>query len=316
MNIPAGDLDVLAIGEIVVDMISVEETEDLRVASAFRRYQGGSPANLAVNIARLGGQAALIAKVGAGAFGRFLRAELARSRVATDYLVVDPERPSTVIFISRTAGTADSLAYRGADYHLRPEEIAEEAIRRAKVVHASTFALSRQPCRSAVERAFHLARQQGKIISLDPNYNPPVWPDREEALSVLRRVFPYVSITKPSLDDAMRIFGPGKTPEQYIDLFHEMGPAHVVLTLGADGLILSEKGRFTSIPAHSLDVVDATGAGDAFWAAFLVALLDGNSLERCALFAREIVTRKLSVIGPLPDAIDRQAVYAALNSAA
>lgn len=123
----------------------------------------------------------------------------------------------------------------------------------------------------------------------------------------------YATITKPSLDDATRLFGRDRTPEAYIDLFHEMGPRVVILTMGAGGVLLSQEGRITPIPARPVAVVDATGAGDAFWAGFLVALLDGNPLKHCALFAREIVERKLTTVGPLPDTIDRQVVYAEID---
>lgn len=311
-----GDLDLLTVGETLVDLISVEETDSLRDAYTFRKYQGGSPANIAVYVAKLGGTSAVISKTGIGAFGQFLKAELRKAGVLTDYLVMDHRVHTSVVFISRTTGTADFEAFRDGDYRLAPREIEEDAVRRAKVVHASTFALSREPCRSAVEKVFQRAQEHGKIISLDPNYSPLIWPDRHEAREVVRRLMGYAMITKPSLDDATRLFGPDKEPEAYIELYHEMGPRVVVFSMGADGVLLSDQSGITHIPAQSVEVVDATGAGDSFWAGFLVALLDGNSLERCALVAREIVGRKLTTVGPLPDTIDRQEVYATVDALA
>jgi sugar/nucleoside kinase (ribokinase family) len=313
MMIPEGDLDLLAIGETLVDFISVEEAESLRKAYTFRKYQGGSPANIAVNVAKLGGISAVLSKTGIGNFGQFLKAELQRAGVVTDYMVMDHRVHTTVVFVSRTAGTPDFEAFRAGDYMLEPAEVQEEAVARARVIHASTFALSREPCRSAVEKAFQLAQEHGKIVSLDPNYSRQVWPNYREARDVLGRMLRYATITKPSLDDAGRIFGAGQERETYVERFHEMGPTVVVLTMGADGILLSEEGDVTHIPARKVEVVDATGAGDSFWAGFLTALLDGSSLQRCALFAREIVERKLATVGPLPDSIDRDEVYATVD---
>ena len=314
IEIPEGDLDLLAIGETLVDFISVEETDWLRNAYTFRKYQGGSPANIAVYVAKLGGQAAVISKMGIGAMGQFLKAELGRAGVLCDYLVMDHRVHTSVIFVSRTARTADFEAFRNGDYQLDPREIDEESIQRAKVVHASTWALSWEPCRLAVERAFALAQKHGKIISLDPNYSPQIWPDYRAATTILPRMLSYATITKPSLDDATRLFGRDKSPEEYIERFHALGPKIVVFTMGAGGVLLSEEGRLTRIPARPIKVVDATGAGDSFWAGFLVALLDGNPIERCALFAREIVERKLTTVGPLPESIDRQEVYVRIDT--
>jgi fructokinase len=94
-----------------------------------------------------------------------------------------------------------------------------------------------------------------------------------------------------------------------------VGPEVVVLTMGAGGILVSTGGTVKYTPARKVKVVDATGAGDSFWAGFLVALLDGNSLERCALFAREVVERKLTTVGPLPGGIDRLPLYAEVNEA-
>ena len=234
--------------------------------------------------------------------------------VVTDYMIMDHRVHTSVVFVSRSEGTPDFEAFRSGDYQLTPEEVDPAAVSSAAIVHASTFALSREPCRSAVEKAFRQAHEQNKIISLDPNYSPQIWPDLPEARDVLRDMLAYASITKPSLDDARRLLGDGMTPEAYIAAYHEMGPSLVVLTMGAQGFVLSEQGKLTHIPARPIEVVDATGAGDAFWAGFLIALLDGQPLGRCGLFAREIVERKLRTIGPLPESIDRHAIYRQLDA--
>jgi fructokinase len=311
------DIDFVAIGETIVDFISTEPVEGLREATTFKRHLGGSPANIAVNISKLGGNAAVISKTGIGTFGQFLKAELNYHGVNTEYLIMDHLVHTTVIFVSQTSGTPEFEPSRDSDYKLTPAELSEEAIARAKVVHASTWPLSRQPSRSAVEKAFRLARTEGKIVSLDPNYTPLIWDNYQEAQEVLRNLYHYVTITKASLDDAHRFVGPGYTPTQYIELLHELGPRTVVFTMGKEGSIVSQDGRLLGhLPARPIKVVDATGAGDAFWAGFLVAMLDGHPLEVCLLFAREIVELKLATVGPLPMKIDRAEIYARLPDAA
>jgi sugar/nucleoside kinase (ribokinase family) len=309
-------LDLLAIGETLVDFISVEQTDWLRNATTFRRYLGGSPANIAVNVAKLGGEAAVISKTGIGAFAQFAKSELQRHGVAVDYLIMDHRNRTTVAFVSSTSGSPDFEIARSGDDLLRPEEVPEEAVERARIVHASTFALSREPCRSAVRKVFRLAQERGKVVSLDPNYSNRIWPNHKEARGVLKEMYRYVDITKPSLDDAARIFGREHEPEQYIRMFHDLGADKVILTMGEEGILISESGNLLGhVPARPVEVRDATGAGDAFWAGFLISMLDGNPLVRCALFARELVELKLQRVGPLPLDIDRQELYARADEA-
>jgi len=314
VKIPEGDLDLLAIGETVIDLISVEETDSLLEAANFRRYQGGSPANITRYVAKLGGASAIISKVGDDALGTYLKRALTDAGVVTKSMVLDSTVHTTVILISRTPGTADSVALREGDYRLRPAEIDASVIRRAKVVHASTFALSKEPARSAICKAFRLAHKHGKLISLDPNYNPPIWPDRDEAQSVLAELYKYVTLTKPSLDDARRLFGPHLEPEAYVRRYHALGAKTVVFTMGAQGTLLSTGWALRHIPARDVEVADATGAGDAFWAGFLVALLDGASPERCVLFGREVAETALRTVGPLDTPLDRAALYAKIET--
>ena len=125
----ATSLDLLAVGETIVDFIATEQTEDgLKNATTFQRYLGGSPANIAVYVSKLGGQAAVVSKTGIGAFGQFLKAQLRHHGVVTDYLVMDHRVHTTVIFVSRTSGTPDFEAFRDGDYKLLPEEVTAETI--------------------------------------------------------------------------------------------------------------------------------------------------------------------------------------------
>lgn len=311
--IPPGDLDLLAVGEAVVDLISVEETDSLRDARTFRVHAGGSPANIARTVACLGGKAALVARAGDDPFGHLLRAELEGAGVLCDGLILDPDARTTVIFVSHTRGTPDFLAYRDADFLLAPEQVTEEAIGRARVVHVSAFALSRPPARHAAERALRLGRERGCVLSVDPNYSPRLWPDRADATATLEQALSLATLTKPSLDDARRLFGPGLSPEACVRKFHELGPPVVVLTMGPEGVLVSEGGRIQHIPALPVPVADVTGAGDAFWGGFLVAMLDGLPLPDCARFAQRVAAQKLSVVGPLTEQIDRWALYAGLE---
>ncbi len=309
-NQPGADFDLLAIGELLVDLISTEPVEALSAAAAFERHQGGSPANIAVNIARLGGRAAMMANVGDDAFGAFLMEALAQARVATDHVTIDPDAHTSLVFVARTTTTPDFLPLRDADWRLTVgRDTLTRVLERTRAVHTSTWPLSREPARSLVREALRVARAHGKLTSLDPNYSPRIWPDRREALKVLEATLPHVAIVKPSQDDAKRLFDASLSNEEILRRFHAMGPEIVILTMGAEGTLLSEGGSATYIPARPIQVVDATGAGDAFWSGFLLAKLEGLSTRHAGYVAREIVERKLQSVGPLPRSLDRQAIY-------
>lgn len=310
-RLPDGYFDLVAVGETLVDFISEAPVTRLQEATTFRRFLGGSPANIALYVAKLGGKAAVVSKIGRGGFGQFVRDELQGSGVHTGYLVMDRRLHTSVVFVTRSSGTPEFEALRSADYQLTAQEVAPEAIERARVVHASTFALSREPSRSAVRRAFELAQHYGKTISLDPNYSSMIWPDEAEAKTVLAEMFRFATMTKPSLDDAQRLFGPGLSPRAYIDRFHALGPRLVVLTMGKQGILVSEQGEILGhVPSRPVPVADATGAGDSFWAGFIVGLAEGRSPLECVLFGREVVELKLRTVGPLPATLDRAALWA------
>ncbi len=310
-------LDVLAVGESLVDFISHEFRMSLRTADRFSRYLGGQPANVAVYVAKLGGRSAAITSVGTDYFGEFVEDQLGRHGVSTEGVHRTPEAPTTSAFVTRTVNVPDFQVNRGADALLSIREVPDELVERARAVHTSAFALSRDPQRLAARRAMRLGARLGKVVSLDPNYDPRVWPDREEAWEVLAEVLPYVTIVKPSLEDARRLFDPNMDDDALegacLDAFHDLGAKVVVMTRSGGMVTVSDGASVERVgPLPKVDVQSVTGARDAFWSALLVAHLDGKDWPTCVRFAHEVAALKLGVEGHVERMIDREALYARL----
>lgn len=301
----------LSVGELLADLISHHVSSSLLDAQDFRRYQGGSPANMATNMARLGNKAALIACVGNDNIGRYLTRQIEEAGVDTQFITTDPLEPTTVVLVSRTAATPDFVAYRHADCHLTINQLPDSLLAQAHLFHTTCFALSRQPAQDTLVDASRRAQAVGCRVSIDANYAPSIWPDRQQAWRVLTDYFAAGALVKVSEDDAERLYGERQDPERVLNDFHQMGASVICLTLGPDGSLVSYEGgqKQVRIPGKKIDVVDVTGAGDAYWAGFLTAYLDGYSPGNCAHAGAAMAKMKLTRQGPLPDKVDRKLLY-------
>ena len=114
---------IIAIGELLVDLISTEYADDFRQATTFRRIAGGSPANVAMNLARLGCEAALVATVGQDGAGTLLADALDQAGVNSDY-VRRREAPTTLVLVTKSKATSDFEVYRSADHQITQEQLA------------------------------------------------------------------------------------------------------------------------------------------------------------------------------------------------
>jgi len=313
-------LDLLAVGETIVDFISHEMAHSLRTAGQFSRYLGGQPANVAVYVAKLGGRAAIVTKLGSDYFGEYVEDQLQHHGVNTEAVSRTDEAATTNAFVTRTVSIPDFQVNRGADALLAVRQVDEELISRARIVHTSAFALSKDPQRLAVRRAMRLGSRLGKIVTLDPNYDPRVWPDKVEAWEVLAEVMPYVTIVKPSLEDARRLFDVNMDEETLeetaIGEFHDLGAKTVILTRSGGIVTVSDNGNVEHVgPLPKVKIENVTGARDAFWSALLMAHLDGKDWPEAVRFAHEVASLKLSVEGHVERMIDRESLYAGLESA-
>ncbi len=306
-------LNVLAIGETLIDLISDTEQGSLLDSRAFVMYPGGEATNVALNVARLGGSAALVSRVGDDSFGLFLRHHLVTAGVNADYLRVTPHAPTTMVVVTRHRTTPDFAVYRGADAEMVPDDMPLALLPSTSLVHTSAFVLSREPSRSTILDFVVQAHNAGCLISFDPNYHPRLWETNYDPLSVFKKIYPYVTLTKPSLDDCTRLFGAGLTPEAYASRFLELGAKNVVLTLGKAGVLVATTEGVSYQSASQVEVVDVTGAGDSFWSGLILATLDGYSIADAARVGQAVAAIKIQQVGPLSHMIDRASLYVQLG---
>jgi len=135
---------VLSIGETLIDLISDTEQGSLGEARSFHMYPGGQATNVALNVARLGASAVLVARVGDDSFGSYLRRHLEAAGVETTYLSTTPQTPTTLIVVTRHSATPDFAVYRGADAQMVPDDMPLALLSSTSLVHTSAFALSRE----------------------------------------------------------------------------------------------------------------------------------------------------------------------------
>lgn len=306
-------IDVLAVGEALVDLISDTEHHSLIDARIFILYPGGEVANVASNVAHLGGSSAIVTRVGDDSFGLFLRNHLTAAGVETSYVHTTLHTPTTLTIVARHTATPDFIVYRGADACLVPADMPESLLDHTALVHTSAFSLSREPARSTILAFVEKAHASGCLVSFDPNYHPRLWDMHEQPLAVFKQICPCVSIIKPSLDDCERLFGAGLAAETYAARFLELGVQQVVLTMGETGVLLVNAEGTRYFPNNPVYVVDVTGAGDSFWSGLLLATLDGCAMEDAIRVAQAVAEIKLQQVGPLSIAIDRHALYARLG---
>ncbi len=291
----------------MVDLISTEIVDSLGKAKHFEQFAGGEVSNLATNLSRLGFNTSLGACIGNDGFGKFLQNHLVQAGVNIDYLQTTDLAPTTLIPVARSSGTPDFIIFRGADQYITLTDDLLAAAKEHKFIHTSAFALSRDPCRTTIMTILKDNQNQGKVISLDPNYHPGIWPDLPDYQTALQNIYKYVTVTKPSLDDSIRIFGPGFKPTQYLEKYLSLGPEIVVLTMGDEGSILgTTQGDMIQIHPNPTPVVDITGAGDAYWSGLLAGLSKGYSALTAARLGQVIAEYKIGFVGPFQEHLPLQ----------
>jgi fructokinase len=294
-------MDIVCLGELLVDMFPAEVGRSLVEVSAFRPKPGGAPANVAVAAVRLGAQSAFIGKVGDDAFGHHLADILSQEGVDVHGMRYDKEARTGMAFIAMPdVNSYEILFYRnpGADMRLQADELDREMLQETRAFHFGSLSLIQEPSRSATLEAAKIAREAGALVSFDVNYRSDLW-SRSEARDRVMATIPHVNLLKVNEIEVDLLTG-STDPDTASKALLELGPALCVVTLGPEGSFfqVAEGGEY--VPAFEVETVDATGCGDAFIAGLLCQLVVGaNWRDQLSVARMREVLRYANAVGAL-----------------
>jgi sugar/nucleoside kinase (ribokinase family) len=302
-------IDIVSVGELLIDMISIDFAEKIDEVESFKRIVGGSPANLAMNMKRLGNNVRLVSTVGRDDMGNFLMNYVKNLDLDTS-LMRQINLPTTLILVSRSKNVSNFEAYRGADARISMNQLNDAVLSQTTIFHTTCFALSKKPAQTNILRGAKRAVELGCQLSIDANYAAKIWQNREEAQRIVAKYCSYGAYVKVSEVDWERLYGTKlEDPAAAAQYFLNLGAKNVCVTLGGDGCFVADTEGGHFLAARKVEVKDTTGAGDAFWSGFLTARLDGHSVLDAAKAARRMAELKLGHFGPLPSSVSKTMVY-------
>ncbi len=263
--------DAICLGELLIDFVPTVTGTDLISAPEFKKAAGGAPGNVAVGLQQLGINTGFIGKVGDDAFGHFLIKSLSDKGVDTNSLLYTNEARTGLAFVSLKAdGEREFMFYRNpsADMLLCPDEIDDDAIKAAKLLHFGSITLIDEPVRSATLHAIDVAIEADCLISYDPNLRTALWPDEASAKAGLLLGLSKANIVKISEDEVEFLTGLTDLDEAKNALWHDKLQL-MVITRGSNGCCYFTTKHRGEVDGFKVQAVDATGAGDGFVAGLL-----------------------------------------------
>lgn len=292
-------------GRLGIDLYPLESDVPLGSVSKFGRFLGGSAANVAVAAARHGRRTALISRTGADEFGRYLRDELERLGVSSEFVLTVDDLPTPLTFCEIHPPDHFPITFyrypKAPDMEIKLEELDGDSIAAADLFWITTTGLSDEPSRSAHHEALRLRGDAGPTV-LDLDYREVFWDGPEQAREEIARVLPHVDVAVGNLGECAVAVGEDD-PVRAAQALRELGPTTAVVKLGPDGVLGVDGDGSVTVPPVEVDVVNGLGAGDAFGGALCHGLLAGWPLEDTLAFANTagaIVASRLECSTAMP----------------
>jgi 2-dehydro-3-deoxygluconokinase len=294
-------LDVLCMGEPMLEFSQLPVGEDGR--RLYLEGFGGDASNAAIAASRSGAAAGVLTALGDDRPGAAFRALWQQERVDAGAVRTDPEAQTGIYFITHDERGHHFTFHRkgSAAARLAPADIAEDAIRGARVLHLSgiTLGISESSCDAAFH-AMEIAKAHGVAVSFDTNLRTRLWP-LKRASACIHTALGLADIAFPSLEDARALTG--LTEEEAIaDFYLRLCPL-VLLKLGKEGVLVAGRDGRARIAGFPVEAVDATGAGDTFAGAFLARAAAGDDIYAAARYANAaaaLSTRGYGAVAPIP----------------
>lgn len=235
---------VWVLGDAVVDLLPESQGRLLQCP-------GGAPANVAVGIARLGGESAFIGKVGDDPFGRFMYQTLSKENVDTRYMSLDPQHRTSIVAVGLDEQGERNFTFMvrpSADLFLQPDDL--PTFGPGEWLHLCSIALSAEPSRSTAFLAMEKIRQAGGNISFDPNIRSDLWQSEALLRKYLDRALSLANIAKLSEEELLFISGESQVQQGAYSLVQRYSLTLLLITQGKNGVLVYFQGQFIHYPPN------------------------------------------------------------------
>lgn len=304
--------DVVALGELLIDF--TENGTSGQGNPLLEANPGGAPCNVLAMLNNLGKKTAFIGKVGRDSFGEMLTEAVKESGTDVTNLVADETVPTTLAFVHTLPDGDRSFSfYRnpGADMMLRKEEVREDIIQDGKIFHFGTLSSTHEGVREATRYALKVAKDNGLLISFDPNLREPLWESLEQAKREIAYGLSQCDILKISDNELEFMTGTTDYTKGVEILRENYSISLIFVTMGKDGSRAYYKDMMVEAkPFIQENTIETTGAGDTFEGCALNYILEHGldnlseeNLRELLIFANagaSIITTRKGALKVMP----------------
>ncbi len=295
---------IIAVGDLVWDVLAKPDQMLLPGGDTTGRIAlapGGSAANVAAWVARVGMPAGFVGMVGADALGDLIVEDMQREGVELHVNRTAEHDTGVILVLIDRAGQRSMVTNQGADFYLRPADLPEDALRTCSHIHITAWSLFTDPPRAAAIRAAQIAKAGGATVSFDPASYQMIREMGYDRFARITAELP-VDILFPNRDEGQALTGEREPAAIAQELRDRHPGAIIALKLDRDGCYILSDGHAQAYPTSDHPALDATGGGDAFDAAFIARYARDHDLAAAARFANAIAGWVVARYGARPPA--------------